>query len=321
MARTRVGVLRGGPSSEYDVSLKTGGTVLANLPPQYEPLDILISKDGVWHYRGLTTTPEKILRQVDVVFNALHGEYGEDGEVQRTLEAFGAPYTGPGVLGSVLSMHKGKSKEIAASLGVKTPRSRLVGLDESVVLAAQNIFVTLHQPLIVKPVSLGSSVGVSMVQGLLPLTQAIQQLQDAGFEVLVEERIKGKEATCGVVEKFRGVPQYVLLPVEIRPANKDQLFDYEAKYSGSTEEICPGSFTREESDELQRLAVLMHSALDLRQYSRSDFMVSPRGIYYLETNSLPGLTKESLFPISLRAVGSSLSEFVDHVLQVAIHKK
>lgn len=321
MARTRVGVLRGGPSSEYDVSLKTGSTVLTHLPSHFEPLDILIAKDGTWHHRGLTTTPEKILRQVDVVFNALHGEYGEDGEVQRILEAFGAPYTGPGVLGSVLSMNKAKSKEVAKAYGVKVPRARLVQSDESASDVAKEIFVTLHQPLIVKPVSLGSSVGVTLAQGLLPLIAAIQGLQDLGYEVLVEERIKGKEATVGVLDSFRGVPKYALFPVEIRPANKNQLFDYDAKYGGSTEELCPGTFTREESAELQRLATLMHEVLNLRHYSRSDFMVTPRGVYYLETNSLPGLTQESLFPLSLRAVGSSLTEFIDHVLQSAIRKQ
>ena len=312
--------MRGGPSSEYDVSLKTGGAILSNLPSHFEPLDILISKDGTWHHRGLTTTPEKVLRQVDVVFNALHGEYGEDGEVQRTLEAFGAPYTGSGVLGSVLAMNKMKSKEIAKSLGIRVPRGRLVRRDEDPEHVAKEIFVTFLQPLIVKPVSLGSSVGVTMAMGLLPLIESIARLQDAGYDVLVEERVKGSEATCGVVDGFRGVSKYALLPVEIRPANASKVFDYEAKYQGKAEEICPGNFTREQSEELQRRAIEIHDALGLRHYSRSDFIVTPRGVYYLETNSLPGLTQESLLPKSLQAVGSSLGEFIDHVLTSALKR-
>src|SRR5258708_6070226 len=100
MHRTKVGVLRGGVSSEYEVSLSTGAAVLKNLPDKYEPVDILIDKGGVWHYAGLPYAPEKILPHVDVIFNALHGYYGEDGKVQQFLDAHSMPYTGSGALGS-----------------------------------------------------------------------------------------------------------------------------------------------------------------------------------------------------------------------------
>lgn len=321
MQRTRVGVLRGGPSSEYDVSLKTGGSVLASLPAVYEPIDIFISKDGEWHYRGKSTTPERALRQIDVAFNALHGEFGEDGEVQRILDAFGVPYTGSGTLGASLSMHKGRSKKVAEQLGMKVPRARHVFPTEDAGAVAQELFFTFHPPYIVKPVALGSSVGVSMVTGIDALTRAMQSLQNAGIELLVEERVKGKEATVGVIDHFRAVPKYVLLPVEIKPRREKDFYDFEAKYDGSTEKICPGSFTKEESAELQRQARMIHDALHLKQYSRSDFIVTPRGVYYLETNSLPGLTPESLFPKSLSATGATVGEFLDHVIQSALNRR
>ena len=129
-------------------------------------------------------------------------------------------------------------------------------------------------------------------------------------EVLIEEFIKGKEATCGVVEKFREEPIYSLLPVEIIAPKDFDFFDFEAKYSGKSSEVCPGNFSAKENETIQKMAKEVHKILGLRHYSRTDFIVNPkRGVYVLEANTLPGLTKESLFPKSLKAVGSSLSHF------------
>jgi D-alanine-D-alanine ligase len=115
---------------------------------------------------------------------------------------------------------------------------------------------------------------------------------------------------------------YSLLPVEIAHNSSSGLFDYEAKYGGKSKEICPGNFTKEEIKKIQDASVAVHKALGLRHYSRSDFIVHPkRGVYILEVNTLPGLSDESLFPLSLSAVGSSISEFLGHVLGSAIHKK
>jgi D-alanine-D-alanine ligase len=319
MARIKVGVLRGGPSSEYDVSLQTGGTVLSNLGEQYEPLDFFIDKSGQWHHRGRPTEPAKALNQVDVVFNALHGEYGEDGEVQRLLDSYGVPYTGSKPLASALAMNKVRSKEIAESLGFKTSRHMLVDLNRDTEEQAKEMYYTLFQPLVVKPVALGSSVGVVFAQGLQPLIDAIDSLRPLGQSIMVEEYKNGVEATVGVVDQFRGRPRYTLLPVEIRPARKSPIFDYTCKYDGTSEEICPGNFSNEQSAELQRMATEIHDALNLRHYSRSDFIVTPKRIYYLETNTLPGLTQSSLMPKSLAAVGATLPEFLNHVLDLALH--
>ena len=136
---------------------------------------------------------------------------------------------------------------------------------------------------------------------------------------MVEENIKGREATCGVVDKFRGNDFYSLLPIEIIKPEKSDFFDYEAKYCGGSQEICPGNFSRDEKEAIQELAVAAHKVLGLRHYSRSDFIISPgRGIYILEVNTLPGLTAESLLPKSLQAVGCSLPDFLDHLITLAL---
>lgn len=328
--KLRVGVLRGGTSSEYDVSLKTGGAVLKHLPAEkYMPVDLLITKDGQWHVNGLPADLPKISRNVDVVFNALHGEYGEDGKVSRLLDHFSIPYTGSKALPSAIGMNKVLSKEFFAKAGMKTPLSRVIqdhGIEdikerESFAKeTAFEIYRHLTPPWIVKPISGGSSVGTYIINSYPKLVEALIALAESGTDVLLEEFIRGKEATCGVVDLFRGKETYSLLPIEIRPAQNRTFFDYEAKYGGETEEIVPGNFSREESAEIQRLAALAHTTLGLRHYSRSDFIVTPRGIYILEVNTLPGLMEHSLLPKSLHAVGSSLPEFLDHVIALALER-
>ena len=294
---------------------------MANLSAErFVARDIYIDKEGQWHDRGRASTPERILRQVDVVLNGLHGEYGEDGEVQKTLERFGVPYAGTDSFGSYLAMHKLMSKMHAREVGLLTPEFVHIERKEDSEAVARDAIRSFHQPVIVKPVGWGSSIGVSIVGGYAPVLAAIEALFAEGApSVLVEEYIRGKEATVGVVEGLRGEALYVLPTVEIIPAEGD-FFSYDAKYSGGTREVCPGNFSRVASEELQRLARVMHRELGLRHYSRSDFIVTPKGIYYLETNTLPGLTSGSLMPRSLATVGVSLSDFLSHLVNLALER-
>lgn len=317
--KIRVGVLRGGPSLEYDVSLKTGEAVLKNLPEHYLGVDVFISRDGVWHYHGLPRKPLQILKHLDVVFNAMHGEYGEDGKVQQILDYHQTPYTGSQSFASALAMNKAMAKEVYRRQGIKTPVAMVVTASKYRAEDIHSIFRSFHLPAIVKPIASGSSFGVEKVENFHELGETLPRILAEFNSVLIEEFISGREATCGVVENFRGQKLYSLLPVEIiKPASKD-FFDYEAKYGGGSQEICPGNFSVAEKMEIQKLAKEAHQALGLRHYSRSDFIVHPkRGIYTLETNTLPGLTSESLFPKSLEAVGSDLPNFLDHLVQLAI---
>lgn len=319
--QTIVGVLRGGPSREYEVSLQTGASMLANLPEErFTARDIYINKNGQWHDRGRPVAPERVLRQVDVILNGLHGEYGEDGEVQKLLERFGTPYTGTDSFGSYLAMHKVMSKVRAKEAGLLTPEFRYVECAGDSEVMANDVIRNFHQPVVVKPVGWGSSVGISIVGGYTPVLAAIQKLFAEGApSVLVEEYIRGKESAAGVVEGLRGEALYALPPIEIIPP-ENNFFSYDAKYSGETREICPGNFSRVATEELQHAAKVMHRALGLRHYSRSDFIVSPRGVYYLETNTLPGLTAGSLMPKALSAIGVKISDFLSHLVNLALSR-
>lgn len=316
----RIGVIRGGPSSEYDISLQTGKSVLEHLSETHRPIDIYISRDGKWHIKGIERPPERIFGHVDVIFNALHGKYGEDGVVQEILNRHGVKYTGSDRYPSAVAMNKWLTKEKAKSFGIKTPIAHLVKKDDDLKTKTREILTSIPYPIIVKPTSGGSSIGLHVANSHQELLEAISYILGKGDSVLVEEMIKGKEASCGVIENFRNREIYSLPPVEIIPP-KGKIFDYESKYNGKSTEICPGNFSNHEKAEIERISTLIHKILELSHYSRSDFIVSPkRGVYFLEVNTLPGLTKESLLPKSLEAIGSNMKEFIHHTIGLALNK-
>lgn len=339
--RINVGVLRGGPSDEYEVSLKSGAEVLRNLSDErYRKVDLFIDKSGNWHSSGVCVPIEKALNGLDVVFNALHGSFGEDGGVQRILDSHGIPYTGSGMMASVLGMNKVLSKNAFKDSSIKTPYHILLSqeaiLNELDPLELENLdykviekgiekfsfklFRSFPMPAVIKPVSSGSSAGVFLAMDYDSLVKNLLNALKISDEIMIEEYISGREATCGVIERFRNHDIYALPPIEIRPHNK-MIFDYESKYQGKSDEICPANFSSDEKMEIEKLSRLAHKSLGLSHYSRSDFKIHPkRGIFILEANSLPGLTKESLLPKALKAVGSTVSHFVDHVIDLALSK-
>jgi D-alanine-D-alanine ligase len=314
--KRRVGVVRGGPSSEYDVSIRSGGTILKHLPEdKYIGVDLLITKDGLWHKNGVPTTLEDVQHHVDVIWNALHGYYGEDGKLQKELEHFGIPYTGSGVLPSAIAMNKVLAKERLAPLGVKTPRWIVVGEDETLEDGVFRAFRSVGFPAFVKPASGGSSVATRLVKNYRELEDAVEEASAYG-DILVEEYIKGVEATVPVIDASEEGDTHVLHPIEIVPSAGNEFFNFDAKYSGASEEIYPGRFDLETSTALRDLAARVHHGLGLRHYSRSDFIVSPRGIYFLEANTLPGMTEASLLPKAIQGEGIAIAEFIDHVLSM-----
>ena len=318
MSKTRVGVLRGGVGCEYEVSLSTGASVLKNLDQnKYEANDILITKDGVWHYRGLPILPVELLKYIDVVFNALHGDFGEDGQVQGILSDISLPFTGSDKYGSSLGMNKYEVKEILKANGILTPRGIILEKHDQISLASSEVFRKISPPWIVKPMDKGSSVGVYLVKTFKELEIAIQSSLRFSDYVLVEEYIRGKESTCGALDNFRNHEVYSFPPVEVLKST-DSFWSYEDKYSGTNNRRCPGYFTESESEQIQNLTKKIHKLLALRHYSRSDFIVSPRGVYVLEVNTLPGLDPSSPLSKSIEAVGLPYSNFLDHILELAI---
>jgi len=294
----KVAVLRGGPSDEYDVSLKTGAhilTTLREMPDTYEPVDIFISKDGEWHRDGLVYEPHHALRHADVVWNALHGQYGEDGQVQRVLEGLQVPFTGSSAVASALSMNKDMAKRLYRQHSLPTPEHELITEDDFNDDQLIAIFRTYLHPVIVKPVSGGSSVGTHLANSFKELKEAVKAAFRRSPRVLVEELIKGDEVNCVVIEGAKGERIYALLP-------------------SSSAKI-----RVEDNKKIEDMSKRAHEILGLRHYSGSNFVVTPKKrIYILETNSVPALHKGSLAHESLSATGWRHRDFVEHVLKLAM---
>jgi D-alanine-D-alanine ligase len=242
-----------------------------------------------------------------VLVLGLHGGRAENGELQVMCEMRGVPFTGSGSTSSHLAFDKIAAKRFAVLGGVTATQG--IALDEAEQALAD------YGKLIAKPVKDGSSYGLMFVNARQDLVAVRKACETEDY--LIEPFISGVEATCAVLEQDDGVP-IALPPIEILPAQG--AFDYFAKYlATATKEICPGRFSPEVTDALQREAIKAHRALSCGGYSRSDFIVSADGPVYLETNTLPGLTAASLYPKALAAQGIGFAEFLH--LQIAIAER
>jgi len=329
--KIRVAVVCGGLSSERDVSLKSGEQVAKSLPRKiYNVSKIEITKDGRWLLgkKSLTLFDPKAgiaqndLKRFDVVFVALHGKFGEDGKVQAILDVLGVPYTGSGALASALGMHKEKTNEIIQSAGVLVPK--FVSLSQRNAKNMRLIRITVRRdigyPCVVKPNESGSSVGITIVQNEKGLEEAIHEafLEDAS--ILIQKYIRGKELTCAVMGNSGTTALHALPIVEIIPDGI--FFDYNAKYlSKKTQEICPANVNKRITRKVQELSKIVHQALGCDGLTRSDFILTSGGkLYFLEINTIPGLTEASLCPKEARAAGMSFGEFLDRQISLALLK-
>ncbi len=328
----RVAVLMGGPSAEHQVSLATGQNIIENLDKKkYLPVTVKISKTGGWFLNGKPTDQSDALKGHDVVFNALHGTFGEDGKIQGILEHNGIKYTGSRIAGSAIAMDKFHSREIFKLAGFNTPKTMKLKRGENYV-ARLNFFVNkiVKLPVVIKPCSNGSSVGVQIVEDTEKLEKAIVAAFKLDKDVLVEEFIKGRELTCGVLENFsaEGGPasgwkgELGALPVtEIIPVKNHKFFNYDAKYKrGHSNEITPAPIEDVLTKKAQDIAVRAHQVLGCSGYSRTDMILKNGNgtIYVLETNTLPGLTKNSLLPKAAQTAGLTFSQLLDKIIESSL---
>ena len=297
----RIGVLMGGASSERKISLKSGRAVYQALKEQ--GLDVLAIDIG-------NNSLKKIKQaKISYAFIALHGKFGEDGTVQRVLESLNIPYTGSGVRASYLCLDKIASRRIFKHYDIPIPeydilehkswRRRMRGL-------------SLDFPVVVKPSSQGSSIGISFVDRPSKLTQALNLAFKYDDTIMVEEYIRGREITVGILE------DEVLPVVEIVP--KARFFDFQAKYEkGKSDYICPAKLPQRHYRKAQKLGLLAHNALGCRTFSRVDMILGRDAPFVLEVNSIPGLTSTSLLPMAAAARGISFKQLC---LKIAsAHKK
>jgi D-alanine-D-alanine ligase len=290
----RVALLCGGTSGERDISLSSAAAVEEALRKKYEVFKIDTGKDG-W----ATTLLEL---NVDGAFICLHGPVGEDGSIQGFCKSVGIPFTGSDVLASAVAMDKSVAKQLVGAFGVKTPDYICIHDDN---YDAAHIAKTLGQKVVVKPATEGSALGVTIVEGLEELDKAVHAALSLSSSVLIERFVSGKELTAAVLG---GKNPQALPIIEIVPAN--EFYDFESKYEqGMAQHICPARLTDEESATCGKLALAAHQALGCYSVSRSDFILDDDGnLWYLETNTIPGMTGTSLLPDAAKAVGMGFDE-------------
>ena len=251
-------------------------------------------------------------RLADVVFLGLHGTCGEDGRVQAALDLLGIPYTGSGYLGSAIAMDKDLTKRLAAPLGVATPKWELVRYTAEEIPA---LTARVEVPCVVKPVASGSSIGVSVVHDRDALSAALTQCLDYGRVCVVEQYIAGREIQVGILED-RALPSIEIVP-------KEGFYDYENKYQpGAAEEFCPAPIPEEWEARLGKAALTVFHALGLSVYSRADFIVTEDGTpWFLEINTLPGMTPTSLLPQEAAAVGIGYGELCERIINASLEAR
>ncbi len=300
MSRFRIiTVLRGGPSAEREVSLRSGAAVaraLRELGHQVHEVDPVPG--------NLQLPPD-----TEVVFLALHGTYGEDGGVQLELDRMGIPYTGTGAAGSRTAFDKVATKQ--RCLDAQVPTARFVVFDSPTAGWPSAAWVP---PVVLKPVRQGSSVGLQFVDALEQFPSALAESMRYDSEVLMEERITGRETTVGILAGT------ALPVVEVRP--RAGAYDYTNKYTaGRTEYLCPAPFDAVVTARIQEAALGAFRAVDGRDYARVDVMVRPNGDpVVLEVNTLPGMTETSLLPKAAAAAGWSFAELCDRMVSLAMER-
>ena len=253
----------------------------------------------------------KVCAMADAVFLAMHGANGEDGRIQATLDLLGVPYTGSGYLGSAIAMDKDLTKRVVAPLGVKTPAWMLVesdGMDIDAVCAQAKL------PCVVKPDDSGSSIGVSIANDEAELRAALKAAANEGSRILIEQYICGREVQIGILGD-KALPSIEIIPAE-------GFYDYRNKYQpGAAREITPAEIPAETEQRLADAALTVFHALNLSAYSRADFILDAEGeLWFLEINTLPGMTPTSLVPQEAAAVGISYSELCEQIIADALHK-
>lgn len=307
MKKLSLALISGGISSEREVSINSGKQV-------YEALDK--EKYEILAYDPKTDLGKLAAEadQIDAALIILHGPYGEDGTVQGMLDLLDIPYQGAGVLGSAMAMNKIVSKRLYALAGLPVLPDVVIRAGQ--VFSVDEIVETLGLPVVIKPATSGSSIGMTIVKSAADLAAAIEKAFRYDHDVLIEKFMAGIEITGGVL----GNDDPEALPlIEIIPGDGYEFFDYEAKYkAGATKEICPARIDAALTGRAQGYARDAHIALHCQGYSRTDMILAGDELFLLETNTIPGMTATSLFPQAASAAGYAFGALLDRLIELSL---
>ena len=311
LTKARIGVLMGGQSSERDVSLRTGAAVHRALCRR--------GYDAVMIDVGPTLSRDLQEQKVSLVFLALHGPGGEDGSIQGFLETLGIPYTGSGIQASAVGMHKETTKTMLAAHGIPVPAGIVVKRGEKISSAQALRKGKLRWPVVVKPASEGSTIGVTIVKKPAQWNEALTLAHKYDRDAMIEAYIPGHEVTVSLLGRQAQAP-LVLPAVEI--VAPGGFYDFSAKYEkGRTQYLCPAPLSATITKQIEALALRTYEVLDCAGAARVDFRITPRGRpYVLEINTVPGMTETSLLPMAAAQAGIGYEELTERILESAAAK-
>lgn len=313
-----IAIVCGGNSGEYEISIKSASVVAHNLNKKKYKGYLIVIKDNDWYWNddngsrhfinkddfSLTINDKKIV--FDGVFNAIHGTPGEDGKLQGYLDMLNIPYTSCNVATSALSFDKFLCNRFVNSYGIKTANSLSFLRDES--FNEEKIIKTLGLPVFVKPAQSGSSVGVTKVLKSTNLKFAIMQALEVDERVIIEEAINGREIACGLIQKSNELLVFPLTEI----ISKKDFFDYEAKYTeGMAYEITPADVDNDVEADIKTLSTFLYKQMNCKGFVRFDYILTANELYFLEVNSIPGISEASIIPQQAKAFGLSISELFD----------
>ena len=303
-------VLMGGPSSEAEISRLTGNAILKAL------------KNKGYNDEGMEFVPETLVEDIkrskcDIVFNAVHGKYGEDGKIAAALDMINMPYTSSGVLSSAVTMDKVATKHLFRSAGISTPKSRFLRKRDLNNNLTDEIIKEFSLPVVVKAASQGSSIGVEIVEKAEELKAALENSFKYDDVILIEEFIKGRELSIPVY----GNDEKKTLPI-IEITTNSGRYDYKSKYTkGESHHIIPAPLSEKVTAEVQKLCIDACTVADCKGMVRVDVMLSEDDIpYALEINSVPGMTETSLVPDAAQSIGIDFATLCEMILQMAVEK-
>jgi len=311
LTSSKIGVLMGGQSSEREVSLKTGEAVYRSL--------VRSGYDAV----AIDVTPAlpQILQEqsIEIAFLALHGPGGEDGAIQGFLETLGIPYTGSGVRASAIGMHKEATKTQLAAEGISVPKGSVVSRGTAPALGRILSALKLKLPVVVKPASQGSTIGVTIVRKSAQWKEALRLAHQYDTEAMIEAFIPGHEVTVSLLGGPDGTVTGLPAVEIVAP---DGFYDFSAKYQkGRTQYLCPAPLSAAMTRHITKAAIKTYQVLGCKGAARVDFRITPKGKpYVLEINTVPGMTETSLLPMAAGKAGLSYDALTERILESAIER-
>jgi D-alanine-D-alanine ligase len=325
--RKNIAIVAGGNSGESEISMNSAKVIQENIDNEKYNVFTIYIKGALWIYKtvenkdinvdkndfSITVNNEKI--NFDCVFIAIHGTPGEDGKLQGYFDLLNIPYTSSSLLTSALTFNKKVCTTLVSTYGAYVAKSIVVSKQKK--LTIEQILSEINLPCFAKPNNGGSSIGTSKVNKIEDLQKAIDEALAQDSEVIIEEFIEGTEITCGVVKSTKEI---LVLPItEIVP--KTEFFDYEAKYKGASEEITPARISKEIEAECKRISLDLYKKLNCSGMSRFDYIISKDKLFFLEVNTVPGLSENSIVPQQAKAIGISAGELYTMVIEDALNRK